>query len=246
MNPTIFRVGRGLAVRLIWVPLLFGLTVTDSSAAPIGKARAYPQMRCGIPCRDYQYRLQSSADIRLTTGALNLFSPAADDPRLVGVPAAEHGQIAPQNRIKYFQLDVPQLAVKERTISRVVFQLDDQGMWTLSLRADFHDRTAPRDTPYLDEHHKRCQFRVKVRCFAAYPVDESASNLTTGKPVMLETGDITFWVQSGEPYSLWKHHCCQKWYGKQYFDLINRAEIEFSYYEAAATTRAVEVLPPAQ
>lgn len=223
-----------------------GLSCTSNvaQAARFRRVCARPQMRCGLPPRDYQYRLESRTVSALSTIAVPLRKESVVQLEAEESPAGS--QKLPKRKIKLFQLDKAELVVNQRKISRIAFQLDDHGMWTLSLRGDFHERGVARTTPYLDDHLKRCQFQVRVRCYANYPIEETASNLTSGKPVMLETCEIKFWVQSGEPYTLWKHGCCQKWYGKEYFDLIDRAEIDFCYYEGADATRPVSVTPGAE
>jgi|GEM_PF-5613655 len=228
-----------VAAGMVLFPLVSEGTIAQA------KSRTRAVMRCGIPCTaaGYQYRLRSTTQMATSTKAILLQTPRPDKPEQKDA----RGYFVPANRMHLFQLPVAKLELKDRRISRVAFQLNDLGKWTLSLRGDFHDRSEPRTEPFIDGHLRRCKFRVKVRCFGNYPIGEQASNTTTGKPVMLQTQPVEFWVQSGEPYDLWRHgNCCEACYGKQYFDLIDRVEIEFSYYEAAGVTRPVTVLPAGQ
>ena len=74
---------------------------------------------------------------------------------------------------------------------------------------------------------KRNQFFVKVRCYGGYPVREALPALAPGKPVLFELPTAIFWVQRGYPYDFWAKQPLRA--VAQYFDLIDRVEVEFSY-----------------
>jgi hypothetical protein len=212
------------------------------AAAASAQPRTYPTMRRGIPPADYQYRELSRTLVALSSPmvAIQSIRPATVGP---------NGATEVKDEFKVFQLPVKQLELNDRKISRVAFMVHRDGTWSLSLRGDFHDRSEALAGPYFDAHHRRCQFRVKVNCFGFYAISEDASNSTTGKPVVLDTPPIEFWVQSGEPYDLWRVGMCKNWddYTRErVFELMDRVEIEFAYYHPAGYTRVVRdvtVLP---
>lgn len=211
--------------------------------ASVGRAqpRTFPRLKCGIPAADYQYRQLSATEVKLSSPMI-----AIQSVKLANGAATASTAVA--DEFKLFQLPGKQLERKDRTISRVAFMVHRDGTWSLSLRGDFHDRSDLLSGPFQDAHYRRCQFRVKVNCFGNYAIDEDASNSSTGKPVVLETPPIEFWVQSGVPYDLWRVGFCRGWdetTRTRVFELIERVEIEFAYYEPVGYSRVVREGPTA-
>jgi hypothetical protein len=66
-----------------------------------------------------------------------------------------------------------------------------------------------------------------VRCYGAFPLREEVPGLAPGKPVLFELPPASFWVQRGVPYDFWAKQPLPD--VSQYFDLIDRVEVEFSY-----------------
>jgi hypothetical protein len=76
------------------------------------------------------------------------------------------------------------------------------------------------ETNYL----KRNQFYIRVRCYGNFALDEKQA---AGKPVLFEIVPAPFWVQRGQPYDFWTRQ--PQTLVRQYFDLIDRIEVEFYY-----------------
>jgi hypothetical protein len=74
---------------------------------------------------------------------------------------------------------------------------------------------------------KRNQFVVTVRAYAAVPIGAKSADEPPGKPELLEFGPTEFWVQRGEPMDLRKK--IQDSRIPQYFEAIDRLELEFFY-----------------
>ena len=75
------------------------------------------------------------------------------------------------------------------------------------------------------DHLQRNQFHVVARCYVKY--GPGGSDDLVGKPMVIPLYVKPFWVQRQEPYQLFEadfHPDIQ-----QYFDSIDRVEIEFAY-----------------
>jgi hypothetical protein len=209
--------------------LALGAALLARGETASAQPRTYPQLRCGIPPADYQFRTRSDTLVQLSSPAIPL--------ELVTVNQST-GVTTVTRDIKVFQLpitNVPAIPINDRKISRVAFIVHRDGTWSLSLRADFHDPADAINGPFVDAEQRRSQFRVKVNCFTQGAADSIVdSRIAPGMPVVMETPPIEFWVQSGEPYDLWRVGRCQNWEPETYervFELLERAEVEFSYYE---------------
>lgn len=206
-------------IRLLAAVLLAMLFDAHATAQP----RTFPHLLCGIPPADYQYRLRSDTLVQLS-------SPPIPLQRSDVLPS---GVTQVTKDLKIFQLPIPSLPAlpaNDRQISRISFLVHRDGTWSLSLRADFHDPADAVNGPFVDAEQRRSQFRVKVNCFAAAPLGATAS---IGMPVIMETPPIEFWVQSGQPFDLWRVGRCRNWEPETYsrvFDLLDRVEVEFGYY----------------
>ncbi len=131
--------------------------------------------------------------------------------------------------IDLYQLDRPNLQIEHCQISQVALQLHDDGQWVLSLRAD-QNRRPDEGQPAAfnpDLHIKRNQFFVRLRCLGNFQNEPANASLAAGKPVLVELNPSEFWVENGQPkyvrtggFNLLV---------KDYFDDVDRVEIEFFY-----------------
>ena len=111
--------------------------------------------------------------------------------------------------------------------------LHKSGRWTVSLRANQNplnsqqtlDVTTSEPTRLVTDHLQRNKFQVVARCYVRYGPGDSDD--LTGKPMVIPLDVKPFWVYRQEPYQLFEadyHPQIQ-----QYFELIDRVEIEFAY-----------------
>ena len=222
--------------------LLFGMVaVVGSAGAGVTYHRARPGCLPGLPCHEYVY-----GDISPPVSVFSLDPVMLDrvQPTAPGVPSG-----VVRERVKFFQMPVTTVRLDHCSLSRVVLTLHESGHWTLSLRADQNPwMTGPGhvvstsvqlpgavsalrppipNLPKETDGLKRNQFLVKVRCYGGYPVREALPALAPGKPVLFELPTAIFWVQRGYPYDFWAKQPLPA--VSQYFDLVDRVEVEFSY-----------------
>ena len=209
-----------MAAKRLGVFLLIVLATAGAAWAGIRCYCTRPWCLTGIPSRDYQYRARSEPKMVLSSTAIFL--------------QQRDGQQHPAKDIKLFQLKQPKVQIGHCSISRVALQLHRNGDWVMSLRADQNPRPEGAEPEAATQdgkftlHLKRNQFVIKVRCYGAYSLDDERADTKTGKPVLLNLKTMKFWVQSGQPYAFWqKGHTCDL---QEYFDLIDRVELEFYYY----------------
>lgn len=173
---------------------------------------------------------------------LELIGPAPSRPAMTptpGAPAAINltaeiraalAQLPPQNRIRLFQLDRARLTVDHCTVSEIALQLHRDGSWVLSLRAD-QNMLPEEDPATLDDtyrprlHLRRNEFHVRLRCHGFYQADQVL--LAAGRPVMADLHPVKFMVQRQEPRHV-RIACCDPRVA-QFYDLIDRVEVEFYY-----------------
>jgi hypothetical protein len=230
-----------MASRRRWQLILTGAAVlANLGAGPVvtyhrTKVRPLP----GLPVHEYVY-----GGISTTTSAHSLTALLIEE-RLPVDGAARPGRA----KVKVFQLARRTMQLDHCSLSRVALVLEENGDWTLSLRADQNpwmtgpDREVSTPTqlrgpvsalePPIPERRlhteglKRNQFFVKVRFYGAYPVREEVPGLAPGKPVLFELPTAAFWVQRGYPYNFWARG--NLFLASRHFDLIDRVEVEFSY-----------------
>lgn len=209
-----------------------------------------PLLLPGLPDHAYVHGTISTQDrARSTTGILieqrQPFSPGTP---AVGGRAPAPGEVV-RERIKVFQLDRERLQVDHCSVSGLAVILHESGYWTMSLRADQnawmtdHQRDVSTDLhlrgpatglrpPIPDlsletNGLKRNQFFLKVRCCGAFPMTEPVGTTAPGKPVLFALPTAMFWVQRGYPVDLWDRKPLRD--VRQYFDLVDRVEVDFSY-----------------
>jgi hypothetical protein len=196
---------------------------------------------CGLECNEYVY-----GDIKGPSSVFSL-DPVTISDRPPAGPGAPRGLV--RERIKFFQMSQSGVAIDHCSLSQMSLTLHESGFWTLSLRAHqnpwmtgpLHEvsgpgqligavnawqGTAPR-LPMETDSLKRNQFFVKVRCYTGYGVRDTLPAVGPGKPVLFELPTAIFWVQRGYPYDFWAKQPMPA--VAQYFDLIDRVEVEFSY-----------------
>jgi len=216
----------------VWHKIAFSI-LTGSLLAGLwpwqitGRTRTQP--RCGIPKADYQFGSRSQSTMSVSrTGELvfrNRIGTGAsvDDPT---------GRIKKQ--IKVYQLKLPSLVADHCEISRVAFQVHNNGQWTLSLRADNHAVKQNEENGRFTAHLRRNQFFLKIRCYGSYQVDENSASQSTGKPVLVQLHPPPFWVQREQPYDLHRKGYSEDF--KTFYEAIDRVEVEFYYRDSPITT----------
>ncbi|MBI1913277.1 MAG: hypothetical protein HYS12_00740 [Planctomycetes bacterium] len=237
-----------------WQFVVAATAVLCSTGAGVSYHRTKARPLCGLPCYDYQHGSVSPSVTAQSFTAVLVeqrvpFSPGVPP---AGTPTDVLQGATPlvlRERVKYFQLPVAQMQVNHCSLSRVALTLHESGSWALSMRADQNPWMTGQDnevsTPVqlrgavsalnppipprrLESNGlKRNLFIVKVRCYAAYPLTETLPALAPGKPVLFELPVQEFWVQRGVPYDFWAAQGLPA--ARQYFDLIDRVEVEFSY-----------------
>lgn len=218
--------------------VLFGLLAAGlvAVAAAPNYHRTRPCVRCSIPDREYHYGKFSQPLRSLSGGAI----PMEAGVSMVGKVGAslDRSPLAAgddrREKIKLFQfVKKPKLQIDHCSIANMAVLLHESGEWTISLRADQNplnaqqplNVTTSQPSRRFTDHLKRNQFHVIARCY----VDEGPSrdDALLGKPLVVQLGVKPFWVQKEEPYQLFEtayHPQLQ-----QYFELIDRVEIEFAY-----------------
>jgi hypothetical protein len=232
-----------------WHLLLAGTALLATTGAWVSYHRTRTDCCPGLPCYDYQHdgfggskSVQSQIAV-LIEQRLEV-NPAA--------PPAGKTSLPPRvlrDRIKYYQLPQSKMQIDHCSLSRVALTLHENGYWTLSLGADQNpwmtgqrqEASSPTQTrgtvnsvrapiPPLTKQTndlKRNLFRVKIRCYGGYPLQENRPELSGGKPVLFELEPDPFWVQRGIPYDYWKSGATVA--AQRFFDVIDRVEVEFSY-----------------
>lgn len=223
-----------LTKRALLVILAFGLLAV--AAAP-HYHRTRPCVRCSIPDRDYLYGNFSQPLISLSSTPVVLTDLLAEGSKgaLYSAPAAARAEgDRPKQRAKSFQfVKNPTLTIDHCSISQMSVLLHESGRFTVSLRADQNPpgEQQPLNVTTIEPnrrftyHLKRNQFHVVARCYVDYgPV---RPNALLGKPMVIQLPIDPFWVQKEEPYQLFESDFHP--HVQQYFDSIDRVEIEFAY-----------------
>jgi hypothetical protein len=111
--------------------------------------------------------------------------------------------------------------------------LRKNGTWLLNLRADQNPdadgegpQAATADGKFT-QHLKRNLFVVKLRFHGSLVDGDTADDPTSGKAVLGELRPIEFWVQRGRREKV--SRCGHSPWVTEYFNLINRTELEFYY-----------------
>jgi hypothetical protein len=219
-------------------------------AGGVHRHHARPRALPGIPARDYQ---TSAGPLPKPVVALS----SAATPMGLGEPSSAPGaasmallagrnETAVRPRTKYYQFAPATLQVDHCMISRIAVTLQEDGAWRLNLQADQNPggqepaaATLPvtmsasqgsvagitRHTLYV----KRNLFIITVRGLGANsePLPLAGAPGAQGKPVLLSLAPITFWVQRGIPRTLTLEGAHPD--AQDFFDLIDRVEIEFTY-----------------
>lgn len=198
--------------------------------------RMHPQVRCGIPNRNYQYGKFSPTRRSLSSGPIVFTAPMTS---LENATSASQRLLPPlsssrEQKIKAFQfVKNSKLQIDHCSISQMSVLLHESGRWTVSLRANQNplNATEPLNVTTIEPNRKvtnhllRNEFFVSVQCFANY--GPAGEDTRLGKPLVIPLTIKPFWVQKEQPYQLYEtdfHPHLQ-----QYFSSIDRVEIEFAY-----------------
>jgi len=201
---------------------ILALIVTAAAGVAIAGVGRYCTRPCyqnGIRSYNYQHGSRSQARTILSFTA---------------VPLRERD---PANRnvlkdLKHFQWKQATVRIDHCSISAPSLRLRDNGSWVLNLQANQNpeiEGATPATTPEgrYTAHLKRNQFVVTLRCFAASVQEQTSADAAIGKPLLCVLGPTEFWVQRGQPLPVCKQgdaRCI-----KEYFNLIDRVELEFFY-----------------
>lgn len=208
-----------MLIRKLWATLLVAIgMVAIASASHYRFTR--PQMLCAIPDRDYQFKQYSQPKRSLSA---------------VGIPiqvATNNG--APQGRrIQAFQfVDTPVLTTDHCSLSKMSVLLHETGRWSVSFQADqnpvniapLRDVTTAKPKTKATSHLLRNEFQVRVTCYGGRSF---AKDTKISRPVLVPLDPHSFWVQRGVPYPYLASGNDARI--EDYFDLIDRVEIEFVY-----------------
>lgn len=217
--------------------LLFALSaaVLVIVAAAPSYHHARPRVRCSIPDRDYLYQKFSQPQRSLSSVAVLIETPltaAAKGGEPVRPAAGPDDR--QQLRIKSFQfVKDPTLQIDHCSISQMSVLLHESGRWTISLRANQNplntqeplNVTTSEPNRLVTDHLQRNEFQVVAWCYVKYGPGERSDLI--GKPMVIPLHVKPFWVHRQEPYQLFEVGYDQ--HIQQYFELIDRVEIEFAY-----------------
>jgi hypothetical protein len=136
---------------------------------------------------------------------------------------------AVKRNIKLYQWDQAKLEIDQCSISRLALQMNRNGDWELSLRADQNPRPAAGQAQPFNPtaHIKRNQFVVHMRCYGNFTSAADGTGTIAGRPILAELNPGEFWVQNGEPRNIRTAGSSQL--VKDNFDRIDRVELEFFY-----------------
>lgn len=222
--------------RLSFIVCFLLLIVAWPAATQAGKAgghRAHtkPWIHSGIPIQDYQFGNWSEIVSAVSTRAVFL-EDTADERNQLEVGATK----LPIRDVKLLQWNVPRLVVEHCAISRMALQVNRNGQWSLNLLAEQNppDESAAADSVSDAEHLRRNRYRVRLACLGGLPEPAIGEATAIGVPVVVDLGVVEFVVQNGQPRRFVHHGQIQN-LSNLSFDLINAAEIEFSFYKGTDT-----------
>ena len=212
--------------------------VTVIAAGP-HRGATRPSTYCSLPNHDYQYR-DFSQPVRSVSAVGILVRdplPTAGMTELDRERLRRTGDAVALRAVKAFQfVERPRLQVDHCSISQISVNLHEDGDWIISLRADQNpiqlvppavdrDVTTSEEIYKFTDHLKRNLFKVQLRCYArtgGVPADSAV-----GKPVVIPLDVAPFWVQRQQPR--WFVDMGNDARIRQYFDIIDHVEIEFTY-----------------
>ncbi|QJW94229.1 hypothetical protein [Frigoriglobus tundricola] len=214
--------------RRVWASVGIGLGVAvcvSAGRAELPRHVAKPCPLPGIPGYDYR-----SSDTKP--------APTATAVSLIKVDVTPAPVAGPQPATFVYQLSQARIQVDHCFLSRVAVAFHKTGEFQISFRADQNpqpgkDVRSPLkpgeqlNLPLQTAQLKRNLFVVKVRGYAAAPLNPAQPNLFPGTPVVVEFPPMEFVVQRGEPLS--KTYSGYSAAVEKYFLLIDRIEVEFTY-----------------
>ena len=175
-----------------------------------------PRPRCYLPPANYQLHRYSASARSLSNAGLPLRA----------------GPTSGERVWKSFQfVQQPALRVDHCEVSRLSVLIDDQGNWSLSLRAGQNTGqaantvTSAEPSRQFSDHLLRNQFHIRVHCYARS--GDLPANSPLGRPLVATVQPQPFWVQKQRPYDFSSAGRDPRL--EQSFDLIDRVEVEFFY-----------------
>ncbi len=198
-----------------------------------------PATSCSLPDHDYQYRdfSQPARSVSAVGILVRDPLPTAGMTELDREQLRRTGDAVALRAVKAFQfVDRPRLQVDHCSISQITVNLSENGDWTISLRADQNpiqlvppavdrDVTTSEEISKFTDFIKRNLFQVQLRCYAR--TGGSIAENAVGKPVVIPLEVAPFWVQRQQPR--WYVDTGNDPWIRQYFDIIDHVEIEFTY-----------------
>lgn len=212
------------------------LTSAVVSAAAISVAmagvkqfRSRPQLLCGLPPHHYAQIDQQPPIVGRTGTGIPINVPIALPGSVISTSAG------PVVEWKVYQLDTPTLQIAQCVISSVALSIAHDGRWRLNLNAAQNPRSPtdpdgplsfrdPNTGALLQTSQiKRNQFLIEARGIGLSRTPEEV----LARPVFFEIDIPPFWVENGHPESkLFTGRCDAI---GQYFSVIDRVEIEFTF-----------------
>lgn len=216
---------------LIWLFTIGALVV---AAAP-HYHRTRPAVSCALPNRLYQFK-NFSQPVRSLSAPATLIAIATATPPVTALDQSLAARDLQMRRtIKSFQfVENATLQIDHCSLSRMSVLLHASGDWSVSLRAE-QNSLMPPSSPVdvstnekarkFTDHLQRNEFHIQVRCYAGHGPGDVDGLL--GKPIVIPLNVAPFWVQKQRPYPLFATGNDRRI--EDYFDLIDRVEIEFVY-----------------
>ena len=248
-SPFLSRRGFGLGVIL--------LGAAGASAGELIPLHRKAKVRCNLPSGyDYHVRKTSapsvvasldvlvlnSAAIPATLPVANPVTPNASSgtatptPLAMSLPASNPVvSNSPAKIIRYWQSAQGELRVDHCAISQIAVWIDDQGFWSINLRAiqdPFigRDRQATPNARFL-----RNRFHVTIHAYGAYVIEETPALALLGKPELFRLEPSPFWVDrsqvkfhraTGYLHGAPRDFCVAE---LQQLQFVDRLEVEFRY-----------------
>ena len=194
-------------------------TVAGVAIAGVERYCTRPSYQCGIPSYNYQHGSRSQSETILSSSSVSLQEPDPTNQKVL-------------KDLKHFQWKQATVRIDHCSISAPSLRLRDNGSWVLYLQANQNPEVENATAAATPEgrytaHLKRNQFVVTLRCFGASTGEQTSADAAIGKPLLCVLGPTEFWVQRGQPLPV-----CKQGYApciKEYFELIDRVELEFFY-----------------
>ncbi|MCC7423434.1 MAG: hypothetical protein IT428_24420 [Planctomycetaceae bacterium] len=130
-------------------------------------------------------------------------------------------------RAKSFQFETRALQIDHCLVSNIVLTLREDGVWFASFRAEQNPALVPVEVRPQAERFVRNRFRLRFHpvALSPLPADPNLRGLAPPQPVDIEVPPV--WVEKGDVQTLQLTH--QLPAVREYFDSIERVQVEFRY-----------------